>query len=279
MRILIILHQFYPEFCGGTERVALNLAKAAQRAGHYVHVLACTVNPAVSSTRPCGQLAGALETVHEGVPVTLLPRALLPAAADFSFETDPALVGRLIAWIEHSRFDCAHVLHPMRMGSALLAAQRSGLPYLLTLTDFFSPCFRINLVDTPGRLLPRTSGRHALRRCLRHRPLDQREPPRSLPPGARHTRRSRRPHMPIGVCRRSLSQRLSRSRILDGPARHRPAGISGLQRISGIPTGDWTYAWFHRLRGAAEGAGHASARVRAGAWLITQASHRRRLLW
>jgi glycosyltransferase involved in cell wall biosynthesis len=152
MRILIILHQFYPEFCGGTERVALNLAKAAQRAGHYVHVLACTVNPAVSSTRPCGQLAGALETVHEGVPVTLLPRALLPAAADFSFETDPALVGRLIAWIEHSRFDCAHVLHPMRMGSALLAAQRSGLPYLLTLTDFFSPCFRINLVDTQGQL-------------------------------------------------------------------------------------------------------------------------------
>lgn len=152
MRVLLIVHQFFPEFCGGTEHVALNLAKAAQRAGHYVHVLACTVDPAVKSWGRCDEVKGALQTVYEGVPVSLLPRELLPAAADVSLEADLALVEQLVQWLGRERFDIAHVLHPMRMGSALLAIQRSGLPYLITLTDFFLACFRINLVNTRGQI-------------------------------------------------------------------------------------------------------------------------------
>ena len=51
MRILIVLHQFFPEFSGGTERVALNLARTAQRAGHHVRVLACAVQAGQGSCR------------------------------------------------------------------------------------------------------------------------------------------------------------------------------------------------------------------------------------
>lgn len=165
MRVLIILHQFYPEFCGGTERVALGLAKSAQRAGHHVRVLACTLNPAASGGRPSGDIEGALETIYHGVPVTLLPHTLLPALADTSFVTAPALVDQLVSWMEQERFDVAHVLHPMRMGSALLAVQRISLPYLLTLTDFFMPCYRINLVNVRNELCagPRTGAR-----CAKH---------------------------------------------------------------------------------------------------------------
>lgn len=163
MRILIILHQFYPEFGGGTERVALGLAKAAQRAGHYVRVLACTVDPAASGGRPSDHLQGARETIYHGIPATLLPRTQLPALADISFEAVPALVERLVSWMEQERFDVAHVLHLMRMGSALLAVQRIGLPYLLTITDFFMPCYRINLVNVRNELCagPRTGARCA----------------------------------------------------------------------------------------------------------------------
>src|SRR6185369_9215839 len=55
------------------------------------------------------------------------------------------------AWMNRERFDVAHVLHTMRMGSAVLAAQRCGLPYVLTLTDFFLPCARINLMTLHDR--------------------------------------------------------------------------------------------------------------------------------
>lgn len=167
MRILFILHQFYPEFSGGTERVALNLARAAQRAGHHAQVLACTIDPSVSGGQPCAKLKGALQTVYQGVPVTLVPRRLLPAAADFSFEPDSFLTQRLAAWMEHGRFDIAHVLHSMRMGSAILAAQRCGMPYILTLTDFFAPCFRINLVNISNQLcIGPNSGTQCAQDCL-----------------------------------------------------------------------------------------------------------------
>ncbi len=147
MRILFILHQFYPEFSGGTEHVTLNLARCAQRAGHYVRVLACIVDPTACCGRQSNDFEGALEIIHHGVHVMLLPREFLPMTADFSFEIDLGLAERLETWMRLERFDVAHVLHPMRMGTALLAVQRCGLPYVITLTDFFSSCYRINLVN------------------------------------------------------------------------------------------------------------------------------------
>jgi glycosyltransferase involved in cell wall biosynthesis len=152
MRILFVLHQFFPEFSGGTERVALNLARMAQRAGHHVHVLACTVEPARCGGVPADlPVPGCLRSVWEGLPVTFIPRELLPAASDIGFDVDSALADRLAAWMDAERFDVAHVLHTMRMGSAVLAAQRCGLPYVLSLTDFFLPCARINLVTLRDR--------------------------------------------------------------------------------------------------------------------------------
>ena len=152
MRILIVLHQFFPEFTSGTERVTLNLAKAAQRAGHHVRVLACVVKPEASEGADCAHLAGAKETVCEGVPVTLLPRAMLPPSADYTLEVAPELVEPLVGWMKHERFDLAHVMHTMRMSTAVVAAQQCGLPYILTLTDFFLACPRINLVTLDNQI-------------------------------------------------------------------------------------------------------------------------------
>jgi glycosyltransferase involved in cell wall biosynthesis len=152
MRILIILHQFYPEFSGGTERVALNLARSAQRAGHYVRILACAVAPDAAGVSCSAHLAGAHESVYQGIPVTLLPRALLPASVDFSLEIEPSLIEPIAGWIKHERFELAHVMHTMRMSTAVLAVQRCRLPLILTLTDFFLACPRINLVNLDNQI-------------------------------------------------------------------------------------------------------------------------------
>ena len=168
MRILFVLHQFFPEFSGGTEHVAFNLARMAQRAGHHVHVLAATVDAARSGgVAVPGPMEGSLRANHHGIPVTLLPRSLLPASGDIGLETDATIVAGLAAWMDAERFDVAHVLHTMRMGSAVLAAQRCGLPYVLTLTDFFLPCARINLVTQAGIAC---TGPDEGRRCARDCP-------------------------------------------------------------------------------------------------------------
>ena len=152
MRILIVLHQFYPEFAGGVERVALNLARSAQRAGHHVRVLACALHPEACEGLSPSALPGAFDTVHEGVPLTLLPRSLLPATADYSFDCAEDLLEPLHNWMRDMRLDALHLLHPMRMATVIQAAQQLGLPYVLTLTDFFWSCSRINLVNLSGQL-------------------------------------------------------------------------------------------------------------------------------
>ena len=124
MRLLIVLHQFFPEFAGGTERVALNLARMAQRAGHHVRILACTVEPEKSLAKPSVRDGlGMLETVYQCIPVSLIKRADLPPRADISLEADPAINDTLSTWIKDQKFDVAHVMHSMRMGSALMAIQ------------------------------------------------------------------------------------------------------------------------------------------------------------
>ena len=152
MRILFILHQFFPECSSGTERVALNLARMAQRAGHHVHVLAGTVEPSRIGATPVDEpWVGCFRLFHEGIPVTLIPRSMLPASADIGLDADESLAPRLAEWMDAERFDVAHVLHMMRMATAVLAAQICELPYIITLTDFFVPCARINLVTMQGQ--------------------------------------------------------------------------------------------------------------------------------
>lgn len=168
MRIVFVLHQFYPEFSGGTERVVLNLARCAQRAGHYVHVLACTMREPIShKSKAKARLGGAYHEVYQGVPVTLIPRSLLPASGDLGFDVAPAMVEQVRDWMRAERFDLVHAVHSMRMSSALLAAQQCGLPCVVTLTDFFLGCYRINAINAQGEACAgpdegRTCGRDCL---------------------------------------------------------------------------------------------------------------------
>ncbi|SFC17166.1 Glycosyl transferases group 1 [Polaromonas sp. OV174] len=91
---------------------------------------------------------------------------MLPASADISLDEDEDIVGSLAAWMRQERFEVAHVMHTMRMGSAILAAQRIGLPYVLTLTDFFLPCARINLINLKNQLcLGPDNGRRCSKDC------------------------------------------------------------------------------------------------------------------
>ena len=224
MRILFILHQFFPEFHGGTERVTLNMARMAQHAGHYVHVLASTVEPEKclgSSTE--ASLPGSYESTYLGVPVTLMPRSALPATADISLDVDLQVTESLVTWMRDQRFDVVHVFHTMRMGSAVLAAQRSEIPYVVTLTDFFLPCARINLIDVGGKLCTGPEGRHPMFRDLLCSTLVRSKlcnPIRAKPGAIAGCRRAR---CPFSICGRPIPASLSGARVPGRSTRHRPS--------------------------------------------------------
>ncbi|MBI2382241.1 MAG: glycosyltransferase [Gammaproteobacteria bacterium] len=157
MRILFVLHQFFPEFSSGTEQVTFNLAKAMQRLGHYVHVLTCRVSGEAAA--PPLQ-----HGLYKGIPVTGFPLRMLPTDSDSALATDAALSIALEAFLDEHDFDFCHVTHCMRMACLFPLLSARNIPYALTLTDFYLACHRINLQDVAGKSC---SGPELGKRCAR----------------------------------------------------------------------------------------------------------------
>jgi len=147
LRILFVVHQFYPEYGGGTEKVCFHLAKAAQRAGHYVRILCCRVNQWDHESYEL-----LVDSVYRGIPVSAFQRKDLPENADIDLPVNVELNSAVTELLDQEQFDVAHVMHTMRMGSALEAIIDKGVPYLLSITDFFTQCFRVNLIDVKKQL-------------------------------------------------------------------------------------------------------------------------------
>ncbi|MEW6584549.1 MAG: glycosyltransferase family 4 protein [Nitrospirota bacterium] len=141
MRILYVVHDFFPHFYGGTERYVLNLAKQMQRSGHAVKVLTYGLMEPVENfiPDPGGMLSH--EYVYGGVPVVSIRHRTIPS--DIGFIMDYREVAQLIErLLMRETFDVVHIAHPMRIGSCCEAAKSANIPVVLTLTDFWLLCPR-----------------------------------------------------------------------------------------------------------------------------------------
>ena len=167
MRILFVVHQFMPEFSAGTERVTYTLAKAAQRDGHRVEVATCSVLG--ESHWAVKGRDGTREASVDGIPVHAFPGDGLEGVEVVGLRKNPAIR----TWFERfldkrESYDLVHVMHSMRMVDAVEVVRERGLPYVVTLTDFFLACYRINLVRPSGELCPGPNHGH---NCETHCPL------------------------------------------------------------------------------------------------------------
>jgi|TARA_B100002003_G_scaffold251824_1_gene297907 glycosyltransferase involved in cell wall biosynthesis len=158
VRILIIVHQFYPEYSGGTEKVTFGLAKLAQKAGHFVRVLTCVTGELNSDTWEQGCSEYLWDTTYQGIPVSAIRSADIDASAEYSLGHDVPLVGQISQLLELENYDVCHVMHAMRMASAIQAVQNCNIPYILSLTDFYLPCYRINYIRQEGNLCGGSQG-------------------------------------------------------------------------------------------------------------------------
>ena len=167
LRIALVVHQFLPEHAGGTERVTLSLAQALQSAGHAVELLTTVDDVARFGGAPHPRWPRWCLGVHEGVPVTRVPRSSLPLQALTRLVVHAPSLPDVRQWLNEGAFDVVHVLHPMRQATVIAAARQAGLPVVLTLTDFHLACRRHFLVDGQGRACPGPDeGRECARRCV-----------------------------------------------------------------------------------------------------------------
>ncbi len=139
MKILYVVHDFFPKFFGGTERYVLNIAKQMQRMGVSVKVLTY----GVMDTADMFTLKGSIlyrTYVYEGVPVICVRHRKVPV--DHGYRLSDDMLVEMEEILRDERPDVMHVAHPMRLSAAITAARNVSIPVVLTITDFWLLCVR-----------------------------------------------------------------------------------------------------------------------------------------
>lgn len=150
MRILYVVHQFYPKFCSGTERVVLNLASGLQRDRHFAEVVTYDLFN-TDSFQSRSQLS-TREYTYKNIPVLALRHKTMPIDVHTSCE-DSEIYRFALGFLQNrERYDVLHCAHPMRLTPFLKAARQLGLTYILTLTDFWFICPKLFLQTSSGGL-------------------------------------------------------------------------------------------------------------------------------
>lgn len=150
MKILYLVHQFYPRFSSGTERFVLNLALSLQRDGHSAEVLTYDL----FNTEPFHSRdhLSVRKYSYKNIPVAAARHKKMPIDVHTSGE-DPEIYRFALTFLrENKNYDLLHCAHPMRLTSFIRAARELKLPYVVTLTDFWFMCPKIFLKTTAGSL-------------------------------------------------------------------------------------------------------------------------------
>lgn len=146
MKVLYLVHQFYPEYKSGTEKFVFNSAFMTQKKGNEVKVVTYGFYPRDFFDHSENGILWK-EFIYQGVPVLA-----------FQFEEQP--LDLHISLVDNQSFKFAesiilrespnviHVGHPMRVHQFISAAKLHGIPIVITLTDFYLICPKVILAPT-----------------------------------------------------------------------------------------------------------------------------------
>ena len=154
MKILYVLHQFFPLHHTGTERLTLDISKQMQRMGNFVTVLTYQPNPPLekhvtSKSKNKNQLS--FDEGFQNLKKNLMRK-------DYQVDSVPVIAfkHKKHTWgykiFDHDleeyladivkKFDLVHITHPMRFASLIKVCLKFNIPTVLTLTDPWLICPR-----------------------------------------------------------------------------------------------------------------------------------------
>lgn len=150
MKILYLVHQFYPEYYTGTEKFVLNIAATVQKTGNSVKVITYSFYEDSFYNISKGNIL-LKEFTYRGVPVTAFRHRRIPE------DIHTALVNGDVTEIANEiivneKIDIVHVGHPMRVAELINSSKYLGIPYIITLTDFWLICPKYILLTSRGNL-------------------------------------------------------------------------------------------------------------------------------
>ncbi len=146
MKILFVVHGYPPTHNGGAERRAERTARGFFERGHDVHVLCFE-----ALTRPSDEHHWD-DCVQRGVKVRRLYFNPGHGSAPFHWSYDNPTVGELLTALIHEwRPDVIHLFSGYLMSASIVrVAVANDIRVVVSLTDYWWLCHRINLLRTDG---------------------------------------------------------------------------------------------------------------------------------
>ena len=166
MRILLTVHQFFPQFAAGTEVLAYSVARELMKRGHVVHVLAGYPDSATLKDEDRFD-----EYDFEGIHVYRFHHAYTAMGGQISkveIGYDNLLAADYFDRIlERFRPNLVHYFHLNRLGTGLIdRAVHAGIPRFMTPTDFWTICPTSQLLLGDGSLCSGPTARSG--NCVKH---------------------------------------------------------------------------------------------------------------
>ena len=152
MRILLTVHQFFPQFAAGTEVLAYSVARELVKRGHVVHVLAG--HPDSAKLQDEERFS---EYDFQGIHVYRFHHAYTAMGGQLS-KVEIGYDNRLAAdyfdrILVSFRPNLVHFFHLNRLGTGLIErAVHAGIPRFMTPTDFWTICPTSQLLLGDGSL-------------------------------------------------------------------------------------------------------------------------------
>jgi glycosyltransferase involved in cell wall biosynthesis len=148
VKVLFLVHQFFPEFSAGTEVLTRDTAWELQNRGYEVGILTMrhTGFPRDQATD------GADYEEIDGIPVWKLDYNFYIAPDPLTNEfNNPKMAQFLDRFLDEFRPDLIHIMHCFRFSASVIETfVKKRIPAVLTVTDFWFICPRIQLKDAYG---------------------------------------------------------------------------------------------------------------------------------
>jgi glycosyltransferase involved in cell wall biosynthesis len=143
LRIVFVVHTFFPNWRAGTEVYAKSLARKVIDRGHEASIV-CYEPPAKDESF---EGIRASDTIWDGLPVHRISFCKQHSSFHLKDYFHQVVEDRLFQHFSRIRPDVVHVVHAMHLTTASIwAAKRLGLPIVATTTDFWYVCPTYQLV-------------------------------------------------------------------------------------------------------------------------------------
>ena len=147
MKILFLTNGYPPHRWAGTETYTAGIADELQKRGHEIQVLCAGTWEGGTSN-----LNGTTDDQFHSVPVRRLNINWIKATDPFEYlYKNPVIANYLENYIQENKPQLVHVTSCETLSASVLQVlKNAGIPFVLTLTDFWFLCPRINLLKSDG---------------------------------------------------------------------------------------------------------------------------------